>query len=364
MTLLRRGEVVDSLSLRHGIRTVVLDRTSVTTEDGDGEFRFIVNGDPIFVLGTNWVPLDVYHARDLSRLASVLDLLDEIGCNMVRCWGGNVYESDAFFDWCDEHGVMVWQDFAMACAIYPQDSAFQEVLRTEVTAVARRLRQHPSLVLWAGDNECDQKHVRTGQGRDPNLNVLTRSVIPEVLRLEDPSRPYLPSSPYIDDVGFLAGERFLPEDHLWGPRVDFKGDYYSGALCHFASEIGYLGAPSVEFDPSVHHGAGPLATAGQCRVALAWHGADPGARPPCLSHPTPHHADQDPVRRSTGNPGPVRGSQPGIPGRGAEVLHRVTSGLRSGDGPGSSGGTWRTDGPSSPMPSWTTTGRRSWRSRS
>jgi beta-mannosidase len=133
----------------------------------------------------------------------------------------------------------------MACAIYPQDPAFQEQLRQEAEAVVRRLRGHPSLVLWAGDNECDQKHVRTGSGRDPDRNILTRSVIPEVLRMEDPTRPYLPSSPYIDHVAAAAGERFLPEDHLWGPRDDFKGDYYRGALCHFVSEIGYLGAPDV-----------------------------------------------------------------------------------------------------------------------
>jgi beta-mannosidase len=246
VSLLRDGEPIDALAFRHGIRTVALERTSVTTESGDGEFRFIVNGEPLFVLGTNWVPLDAYHARDAERMRAVLDAVDEIGCNMIRCWGGNVYESDAFFDGCDERGILVWQDFAMACAIYPRDASFQEELRREVAAVVRRLRQHPSLALWAGDNECDQKHVRTGSGRDPAHNILTRSVIPAVLRDEDPSRPYLPSSPYMDAEAVAAGERFLPEDHLWGPRDDYKGAYYQDALCHFASEIGYLGAPAVE----------------------------------------------------------------------------------------------------------------------
>jgi beta-mannosidase len=246
VSLLRDGEPIDALAFRHGIRTVALERTSVTTESGDGEFRFIVNGEPLFVLGTNWVPLDAYHARDARRMPAVLDAVDEIGCNMIRCWGGNVYESDAFFDGCDERGILVWQDFAMACAIYPRDASFQEELRLEVAAVVRRLRQHPSLAIWAGDNECDQKHVRTGSGRDPAHNVLTRSVIPAVLRDEDPSRPYLPSSPYMDAEAVAAGERFLPEDHLWGPRDDYKGAYYQDALCHFASEIGYLGAPAVE----------------------------------------------------------------------------------------------------------------------
>ena len=245
VTLLESEEPIDHYAFRHGIRTVELERTSVTSEAGDGEFRFVVNGEPVFIMGTNWVPLDAFHARDAERMPAVLAAVDEIGCNMIRCWGGNVYESDAFFDRCDELGILVWQDFAMACAIYPQDAAFSEELRTEAVAVVRRLRQHPSLALWAGDNECDQKHVRTGRGRDPNENVLTRRVLPRVLREEDPSRPYIPSSPYLDPAAAAAGERYLPEDHLWGPRDDFKGAYYRESLAHFASEIGYLGAPAV-----------------------------------------------------------------------------------------------------------------------
>ena len=241
--LLKDGLPIDGLKLKHGIRTVELRRTSVTTVDGDGDFRFIVNGEPIFVMGTNWVPLDVYHSRDLARIPTVMDFVDDIGCNMIRCWGGNVYENDLFFDLCDDKGILVWQDFAMACAIYPQDEGFQERLRTEVTQVVRRLRQHPCLILWAGDNECDQKYLWGGRRRDPNTNVLTRQVIPAVLRDEDPSRPYLPSSPYVDAVAYVAGERFLPEDHLWGPRDYYKSPFYTGALSHFVSEIGYHGCP-------------------------------------------------------------------------------------------------------------------------
>jgi beta-mannosidase len=244
-SLLRDGEPVDTVRFRHGIRTVALHRTSVTTEAGEGDFRLIVNDEPLFVLGTNWVPLDAFHSRDAGRLPAALEALDDIGCNLVRCWGGNVYESDAFYDACDELGILVWQDFAMACAIYPQDDAFAAELRDEVRAVVRRLRQHPSIAVWAGDNECDQKHVRIGNGRDPNTNILTRTVIPRVLRDEDPTRPYLPSSPYFDEALVRAGERFLPEDHLWGPRDDFYGPFYRESLAHFASEIGYMGAPSV-----------------------------------------------------------------------------------------------------------------------
>ena len=240
------GETVDSRSFRHGIRTVELDRTSVTDPAGTGEFRFIVNGEPVFILGTNWVPLDAYHSRDRARLPAALALVEEIGCNMIRCWGGNVYEHDAFYEGCDEAGILVWQDFAMACAIYPQDRPFQDELATEVRQVVRRLRQHASVAIWAGDNECDEQYVWKGRRRDPNDNVLTRHVIPAVLRDEDPSRPYLPSSPYVDAVAFESGERALPEDHLWGPRDYYKSPFYVDAVAHFASEIGYHGCPGVE----------------------------------------------------------------------------------------------------------------------
>lgn len=242
--LMRDGAVIDSVSFRHGIRTVDLVRSSVTTDDGQGEFCFLVNGERVFVLGTNWVPLDAYHSRDVDRIEAALALAEDLACNMIRCWGGNVYENDAFYDLCDSKGILVWQDFAMACAIYPQDAAFQSRLAVEVRQVARRLRQHASIVLWCGDNECDQKYLRARR-RDPNTNVLTRAVIPAVLRDEDGSRPYLPSSPYVDEVALPTGEQYLPENHLW--RSDYyKDPLYTTAPCHFVSEIGFLGCPEPE----------------------------------------------------------------------------------------------------------------------
>ena len=239
-------ELVHSYTIRAGIRDVKLDRTSTTDKDGNGEFCFLVNGKKIFAMGTNWVPVDTYHSRDEERLPQILPMLSDIGCNIVRCWGGNVYENDIFYDYCDEHGIMVWQDFAMACAIYPQDKWFLDVIEKEATAVVKMLRNHPSIVLWAGDNECDCAYVGwSGTRRDPNKNLLTRQVLPEVLRLEDWTRPYLPSSPYIDEHAFQYGGA-ISEDHLWGPRDYFKGNYYKNTVSHFASETGYHGCPSPE----------------------------------------------------------------------------------------------------------------------
>lgn len=245
VSLLHNGTLVDRMAFNHGIRTVEVRRTSVTDEQGNGEFCFVVNAERIFIKGTNWVPADAFHWRDAQRIPRILPMVEECHCNMLRCWGGNVYESDAFFDWCDAHGILVWQDFAMGCAVYPQDARFQETLRAEARQVVKRLRQHASLALWAGDNECDQAHAWFRAG-DPNRNVLTRRVLAEVLKEEDPQRPYLPSSPYIDETAYTQGERYLPENHLWGPRGYYKADFYTQALCHFVSEIGYHGCPEVE----------------------------------------------------------------------------------------------------------------------
>ncbi len=208
----------------------------------DGEFCFWVNGERLFAMGSNWVPLDAYHSRDREQLPMALAMADDLGCNMLRCWGGNVYEDDLFYDTCDEMGILIWQDFSMACAVYPQDAAFQQRLADEARTVVRRLRHHPCITLWAGDNECDQSWM--GRGLDPNNNVLTRQMLPNVLRAEDATRPYLPSSPYVDAVAHARGQRYLPENHLWGPRDYFKSRFYTESLCHFASEIGYHGCPA------------------------------------------------------------------------------------------------------------------------
>jgi len=242
--LLGDGREVDRAEFRHGIRTVELRRTSLTDEQGRGEFCFVINGERVFMRGTNWVPADVYHSRDAARLPRLLALAEECGCNMIRCWGGNVYEAGEFFDFCDERGILVWQDFALACAVYPQDDDFSRTIETEARAVVRRLRQHASLVLWSGDNEGDVARDWYRRG-SPERDRLTRGVLPRVLADEDPSRPYLPSSPCVDAAAWPADRRFLPEGHLWGPPRDafYKGPSFTQSLCHFASEIGYHGCP-------------------------------------------------------------------------------------------------------------------------
>lgn len=243
--LFRNSDLLDEKNMRIGVRTVELIRTSTTDAEGKGEFCFKINGKKIFALGTNWVPLDAFHSRDIDRLPEALSMLEDIGCNAVRCWGGNVYENDEFFSFCDEKGIMVWQDFAMGCGVYPQDDKFNEILAKEAAFIIKKLRNHCSIVLWAGDNECDVFHGNHGIRCNPNQNLATRKVIAEMVRMHDFARPYLPSSPYVDEQAFITGKP-ISEDHLWGPRDYFKGDYYRTTVCHFASETGYHGCPSPE----------------------------------------------------------------------------------------------------------------------
>ena len=242
----RDGKVLDTWRQRVGIRTIKLMHSDTTTPENPGEFVFMVNGEKVFVKGSNWVPLDGLHSRDKEHLASTFAMVTDLNCNILRCWGGNVYEDHDFFELCDQNGVMVWQDFALACAIYPQSDAFADEMRSEATAVVQKLRNHPSLALWAGNNEIDDAYGGWfGIRLDPNTDRLSRQVLPEVIRQQDPARDYLPSSPYHSPAMFQAGNQnwLKLEDHLWGPRDDFKGSYYTNSPAHFASEIGYHGCP-------------------------------------------------------------------------------------------------------------------------
>lgn len=243
MNVLLKGEVASTKKIKIGFRDVVLERTPV--KDGKiGEFRFIVNGVKIMCRGTNWVPLSPYHSQDKERYKKALPLLSEIGCNIVRCWGGNVYEQDEFYDYCDRNGIMVWQDFSMACMAYSQHDDFCKAIEDEAVKVVRRLRTHPSIVLWCGDNECD--FGLDVFGTPPSQNRLTREVIPRVLQNNEySSRPYIPSSQCIDEMCNFDREK-CAEDHIWGNREYHKSDFYVNSKARFLSEIGYLSTPSEE----------------------------------------------------------------------------------------------------------------------
>lgn len=245
------GHVLCEKTVKHGFRKVELLRAD-TTSDGDGRFAFKINDVEIYCQGTNWVPMSPYHSMDADRYKAALDLIDDCGCNIIRCWGGNVYEDTYFYDYCDEHGIMVWQDFTMACNFYPQEEWFYEKMRKEAKSVVKKFRNHPSLVLWAGDNENDQGLDATRI--NPNFNKITRVVLREVVEALCPTVPYLASSPFYSEKAFndVTKEDFsksyevLPEVHVWGSRDYYKAPFYTKQTASFISESGYHGSPSAE----------------------------------------------------------------------------------------------------------------------
>ncbi|MBO9607523.1 MAG: hypothetical protein J7639_16295 [Paenibacillaceae bacterium] len=242
--LVHRGRVLAARTTTIGIREAELIRSEVTNAEGSGEFLFRVNGVPIMCKGSNWVPLDAFHSRDAARYEQALDLFRDTESNIVRCWGGNVYEDDAFYNLCDRLGIMVWQDFGMACAVHPQAPSFTDKLLAEAKHVLKKLRNHPSILLWCGDNECDQMYIRIQ--RKPMQNRITRELLPEAVALYDPHRAYLPSSPYLaPGIDSRPGEQLAPERHLWGPRDYYKSKFYQRSNYHFVSEIGYHGCPNL-----------------------------------------------------------------------------------------------------------------------
>jgi len=227
-----------------GIRTIELIRTETTTVEKPGQFLFKVNGVPILVKGSAWVPADAFHSRDAARYERMLALFADLECNMLRSWGGGVYEDDAFFNICDRSGIMVWQDFAMACSIYPLTPEFQETIRKEAISIIGKLRNHPSLAVWSGDNEVDQAY--TWGHLDPAHNTLTRELLPGIAFECDPYRAYVPSSPYMAPAVIATGNQdLMPENHLWGPRDYFKSAFYTEHTALFLSEIGFNGCPGL-----------------------------------------------------------------------------------------------------------------------
>ena len=231
-----------------GLRTVRLERADWYSEENPGTFRFIVNGSPVYMHGCDWTPMDALHSRDMQHLQKCLDMLVDLNCNMIRIWGGGVYEPDALYDFCDRNGILVWQDFMMGNVEPEQNDSFAKAIETEARAQVVRLRSHPCLALWCANNEQDRS-VASMWGEnapDPAGDRISRETLPRVLRDFDPFTPYIPSSPWwTPDV--VAGKAKLSQDHLWGPRSQyFKGAFWTANTPTFVSETGYHGCPNVE----------------------------------------------------------------------------------------------------------------------
>jgi beta-mannosidase len=248
-----------TITKRIGFRTVEIITKPYPDQEGLS-FYYQINGVPTFIKGANFVPLDSFESRvtpDVIR--RVLMSTVEANMNLVRVWGGGIYQWDLFYDLCDEWGVMVWQEFMFACAMYPRDEPFLANVRAEVRDQVRRLMHHPSIVTWSANNENEAAltwFVDTLLHRDVYVVDYVKLYIDTILTelwAHDRSRPFLPSSP---SQGALVQHPFYAM--RWGlPGSNFYGDvhYYNyDADCtdmtkyptgRFISEYGYQSFPSL-----------------------------------------------------------------------------------------------------------------------
>ncbi|HEX8685393.1 MAG TPA: glycoside hydrolase family 2 TIM barrel-domain containing protein, partial [Pyrinomonadaceae bacterium] len=193
------GKALGELSARFGLRTVELRQEP---DRWGKSFTFVVNGVPVFAKGANWIPADAFPARvTRARYRQLLESARDANMNMLRVWGGGYYEADDFYELCDELGLLVWQDFMFACSMDPGDEKFLAGVRAEATDNVRRLRNHPSVALWCGNNEVETAWHHWGWKQNlpaklwDDYKKIFHGVLPEVVAEHDPSRAYWPSSP-------------------------------------------------------------------------------------------------------------------------------------------------------------------------
>jgi len=240
---------LDAWRRRIGFRTVELD---THPDEFGSSFTLRVNGRSIFVKGANWIPDDHLLTRvTRAQVARRVDQAVGANLNLLRVWGGGVYESEDFYDVCDERGVLVWQDFLLACAAYPEEDPLWDELEAEARENVARLTPHPSLVLWNGGNE--NLWGFEDWGWKDRLDGATwgrryaTELFPAIVAELDPTRPYMDGSPYSPAT---APEGTHPNDpdhgthHEWEVwnRVDYAA--YRDAAPRFCSEFGFQGPPT------------------------------------------------------------------------------------------------------------------------
>ncbi len=247
----KEGELLDQKETRFGLRMLEVRRTP----DQDGaEFTFVVNGIDVFAKGGNWIPADVFPTRvSAEHYRHLLQACRDARMNMLRVWGGGIYEDDAFYDLCDELGLLVWQDFMFSCSLYPADGPFLENVRYEAVDQIKRLRNHPCLALWCGNNEMEWGREAFGWGKSCPQKVwrqyddLFHNVLPNVCSVYDPTRLYWPSSPSSGGMDTDADSQRFGDVHYWD--VWHKGEPFERYLeqtPRFVSEYGFQSFPLIE----------------------------------------------------------------------------------------------------------------------
>ncbi|MDR0506692.1 MAG: glycoside hydrolase family 2 protein [Dysgonamonadaceae bacterium] len=249
-----QSKIIDSQKTKTGLRSLKV----INRPDKDGEaFYFELNGIPVFAKGANYIPQDNFLPRVTPEQyrQTVLDAVNA-NMNMLRVWGGGIYENDLFYDLCDLYGIMVWQDFMFACSLYPSEGAFLENIRQEAIDNVKRLRNHPSIALWCGNNEVyyfwtlwnfDEYYREQSPEYEKIIwkqyTDLFDKTLPEVVGEYSPGTFYLSSSPYNKN----KDEDHNGDRHYWGVwHGQEPTTKYNEVRSRFFSEYGFQSFPEFE----------------------------------------------------------------------------------------------------------------------
>ncbi|MDZ7261036.1 MAG: hypothetical protein ONB05_02810, partial [candidate division KSB1 bacterium] len=271
LLLFEKENLVLEKKVIFGIRTLKLIQEPLP-ETGSS-FYLSINGRRFFVKGANWVPINAAYgditATDYQRL---LRRAREGNLSMLRIWGGGIYENDSFYELCDEMGILVFHDFMFACGVYPQDQEFLDLVRREAEYQVRRLRNHPCLALWCGDNEGDQAYLWARESHPDDEffqthswqdNAIVRQVLPEVCQRLDPARPYIPSSPFSSTPGADPNLETEGDCHHYFTSPESKNQKhfyknYGKLSSRFESEFGFCSLPHPETFRTINFFQKPL----------------------------------------------------------------------------------------------------------
>ncbi len=248
------GKDITSETRHVGLRTVRV----VMEDDKDGKsFFFEVNGHPLFAKGANYIPDDALLPNvTTERYKQIFSDVKAAHMNMLRVWGGGIYEDDSFYDEADRNGILVWQDFLFACTTYPHDDAFLNRVRQEARYNIRRLRGHASLAMWCGNNEIYEGIRYWGWKKkytpaffaemEKGYDVLFHQVLPEEVKKLDPDRFYMHGSPYEANWGRPESWR-IADSHNWGIWYGQKPfESLDTEIPRFMSEYGFQAFPEMK----------------------------------------------------------------------------------------------------------------------
>jgi beta-mannosidase len=255
-TITSRGNIVDTNTVSTGIRSLKV----INKPDKDGHTFYVeLNGRSVFMKGANYIPLDNFLPRVTpERYAKLIQDAKESNLNMLRIWGGGIYEEDLFYNLCDKNGILVWQDFMFACSLYPAEGKLLDNIRWEAIDNVVRLRNHPCMALWCGNNECNDAWYGWGwkkryEEQNPEYAQIIRKqyestynkVLPEVVKEYAPETFYWPSSPFANNDGMSNdhdGDR-----HYWSVWHGKKPiEDYNIERSRFFSEYGFQSFPDYE----------------------------------------------------------------------------------------------------------------------